>query len=575
MNRHVPRFLQRLALDLDADSKTIRRAYARELKLIDQEQDLSGFQLLREAYEAALEWAKHCQPQREPEQRNTHPALAAPTVPAIPVAKAEPAHAPLPGAPPETPLPIKFVRIPVPVTEAAIPEPETTEVIREPIEPDLAPQPVPVAEEPPAPPPPPPEKAPVMPALVAEEPPAPPPPKIPPVISAPAVFVAAENPHALAETVFARLVANTARIVELGMLKDAALLETELRNRLADEELFNITARKLFEARIADLLFREYTLAGGVLFGAAANVFGWDKDSRRLQPFGEAGVFLDRAIVERTMFQGQDPEELVKQRGVMARLRQTRKATIVQIGRDMAYVERMHNRFPNLMAIMVSRDTVEQWRSYYRATAAAHLTDATMPVPVLHAQSTGRRFGRTPVFFAMFALLLFVVFWNRDGSTPVLDPSTLEQSSDYPNYAPGADPSAPDYSPQPAESKATPGVQPTRAAKSDQQIVDAIVKDVQYSPAADAPYGVRTVVYDVLTADNGHIYGMNRLQRSIDPAYDEAVKAAIMRAKTLPANVRGPVRMLFSIEWKKPERKKAARAASKKEAAPSEPSTIE
>jgi protein TonB len=84
-------FLQRLGLEDDTDARAIRRAYASELKLIDQEHDSAGFQELREAYDTALQWASwHAQQTlaaqpAEPPMSVPAPA-AAPETPGVDVA---------------------------------------------------------------------------------------------------------------------------------------------------------------------------------------------------------------------------------------------------------------------------------------------------------------------------------------------------------------------------------------------------------------------------------------------------------------------------------------------------------
>lgn len=346
--RGRPDFIQRLSLAPDADERQVRRAYARELKLIDQQTDLEGFQHLRACYEAALAWAERraagavidedqyqYQYQDQDQHQDQHEDQREP---AQATALADPDAG---AAVPETPHP----------------------------RPSFAPRNLPVA----------------VPDL------APPRPQLP-------------SPHALAGAVFADF---HARFPILAATPDHAAQDDAQRTApwtraldeaLADPRLLNLDARLVFEGRVAALLAQGWQPGHHLLLVAANAVFKWSADRHALARLGYPGTVLDAALEQREMFHDQPQVDRGEQRKLLGMLRAGRAPDGRTLNQYTGALRQLERHFPALLTVVAPGAAVARWREL-----GAAIPDAA-PVQPATVKAAPKSRSLSLWFFVMFAL---------------------------------------------------------------------------------------------------------------------------------------------------------------------------
>ncbi len=310
-------FLDRLGVEDGAPVATIRRAYARALKRIDQEADPAGFQLLREAYEALMRWIAD----------GTGPS----PVNALNMASQ--------AGPAESTAPL--VQQARPIGEAA---------------------------------------------------------------------------ETLADVAYAQFDKAAAALVQAGQADDQDAWEKALSDTRRSDAQSNVSARTLFESRIAARLVQGWSPGHHILFSAALAVFQWRADRQRIQYFGYAGAVLDQAIEEMVMTERQAPGEADHQRRVLLRLRQHNRPDGQSLGIAMFHLEQLLHRFPALSSVTVDVQAVTQWREAHAALPEVEKGKPFIPDETAWTEDTprvGARFSAgdsQPNLFAGILVGLYIMY---------------------------------------------------------------------------------------------------------------------------------------------------------------------
>lgn len=479
-------FLTRLGLDGDADARTIRRAYARELKQIDQERDAAGFQALREAYEAALSWSECRVAAEAAPGHGAHPLPATPDYGAARVA--------VPVRVPEA-APVSTDPMPAP----ADPTPATTDPTPAPAEPTPAPaDPAPAATDP----------TPAPQVSVDECLPAP-------------LAQGGVNPNQLAQAALQTFRAACADLLQGQQARQESTWRDALRRCLDDEAMENIAARGIFEARIAAGLAHGWAAGNEILFGAACSVFNWAEDRRRLLRFGHDGTVLDRALEERDMFNAIPELEKEAQRTVIARLRDARPPTREELRRDRFHFERLTARFPTMMALLVDANHLQQWRRSYAQMSEPQGDEQPRAAGI----GRWRRFAGHPIVLALsgagtIAVVLALSALLRLASNLLDSPpdAAASASSNPPALSAPANPSG------------------ERDQPPTQERMAEMKARIQYTPSRYTAGTKLQVKYQVSLDEERHVVRVYKVSGSGNLLFDEAVAKAILDTPPFPKN---------------------------------------
>jgi TPR repeat protein len=295
----IPAFFIDHQIEQDADERTIKRAYAKALKQIDQDNDLEGFQNLRETYERALAWArskdwreKYIAEQNAEAEQSTELGLVHEHVDSEPNAG--------------------FIAMDDAVANANADSENASSTEH--------------------------------------------------VQSAPTSSAVENNEEQVVYAIDIARHIFMEFLHHLGE-KAEAVGQTEflLRRYLDDERLINVEIRDLFEWLIAEHLAQGWQTGNGDLFGAAVKCFSWNQDKHRLLRFQDFGYYLDRAVDEMSAFNSQEEARSNRQISLIRHARNDVPPTKQFLRENIYFVGDMLSSYPTWLAMVTKVDNLQNW----------------------------------------------------------------------------------------------------------------------------------------------------------------------------------------------------------------------
>jgi len=313
---YIPPFFQQHGLAPDADERSVKRAYAKQLKKIDQETDLPGFQALREAYEEAQEWIRYRDSGRlSQDYAAEQQAAEANSECQTPVPQQEAV-----SASSEDMAAFGAIRWPEPVRPLAppkqTPDTETGKAKSLPDATETATQTLQDSDG----------------QLAASK----------------------------AERVFAEML--------MAMRKCAGekgYAENQLQLAMSDPRLGSSDARYAFETLVAAYLARGWRHGNGELFDAAFDIFNWARDRRRLLSLGRPGHVLERACKEMQAFLERPVEVHKAQWELLKKLRQEKNPGDGYLEANFKKLLVLDELYPVWIWMVTSKDNFHIWKAQY------------------------------------------------------------------------------------------------------------------------------------------------------------------------------------------------------------------